>query len=156
MAFDLILHPWSFGGPQIRHTPKVFFFLVGSRFSKECGRELRETAAEPATVTKHGVFPNRLADYEVVGGLSERDRLLVTPPDTLQEGAVVRIPASPTGAAEVSGQDRAGRRSDDLPHEGESISVIAGPRFQPATYRDSASGFCKRLTSPSRQSLVAA
>jgi len=47
---------------------------------------------------------------EVVGGLSERDRLLVTPPDTLQEGAVVRIPASPTGAAEVSGQDRASRR----------------------------------------------
>lgn len=37
---------------------------------------------------------------EVVGGLSERDRLLVTPPDTLQEGTVVRIPASPTGAAE--------------------------------------------------------
>jgi hypothetical protein len=34
---------------------------------------------------------------EVVGGLSERDRLLVTPPDTLQEGAVVRMPASPTG-----------------------------------------------------------
>ncbi len=53
---------------------------------------------------------------EVVGGLSERDRLLVTPADTLQEGAVVRIPASPTGAAEVSGQDRAGRRSDDLHH----------------------------------------
>ncbi len=53
---------------------------------------------------------------EVVGGLSEQDRLLVTPADTLQEGAVVRIPASPTGAAEVSGQDRAGRRSDDLHH----------------------------------------
>ena len=35
-----------------------------------------------------------------VGGVSERDRLLVTPPDTLQEGTVVRIPASPTGAAE--------------------------------------------------------
>jgi RND family efflux transporter MFP subunit len=31
---------------------------------------------------------------EVVGGLSERDRLLVTPPDTLEEGAVVRIPAA--------------------------------------------------------------
>jgi len=57
---------------------------------------------------------------EVVGGLSERDRLLVTPPDTLQEGAVVRIPASPTGAAEVSGQDRQVRRSDDLHHEGEA------------------------------------
>jgi len=38
---------------------------------------------------------------EVVGGLSERDRLLVTPPDTLQEGAVLRIPASPTGATEA-------------------------------------------------------
>jgi RND family efflux transporter MFP subunit len=43
---------------------------------------------------------------EVVGGLSERDRLLVTPPDTLQEGAVVRIPASPPGADDWTGSGR--------------------------------------------------
>jgi RND family efflux transporter MFP subunit len=34
---------------------------------------------------------------EVVGGLSERDRLLVTPPDTLQEGAAVQVTASSAG-----------------------------------------------------------
>jgi hypothetical protein len=31
---------------------------------------------------------------EVVGGLSERDRLLVTPSDTLQEGAAVKVASS--------------------------------------------------------------
>ncbi len=34
---------------------------------------------------------------EVVGGLSERDRLLVTPPDTLQEGAAVQVAAPSAG-----------------------------------------------------------
>ena len=34
---------------------------------------------------------------EVVGGLSERDRLLVTPSDTLQEGAAVKVAASSAG-----------------------------------------------------------
>jgi hypothetical protein len=35
---------------------------------------------------------------EVVSGLSEQDRLLVTPPDTLQEGAAVQVAASPGGS----------------------------------------------------------
>jgi RND family efflux transporter MFP subunit len=34
---------------------------------------------------------------EVVGGLSERDRLLVAPPDTLQEGAAVQVAGSSAG-----------------------------------------------------------
>ncbi len=34
---------------------------------------------------------------EVLGGLNERDRLLVTPPDTLQEGAAVRVAESSEG-----------------------------------------------------------
>jgi len=39
-----------------------------------------------------------------VGGVSERDRLLVTPPDTLQERAVVRILASPTCGKLITGE----------------------------------------------------